>query len=602
MKTLKFDKKLFVILDKYSPTASMPLGKTLEKIISASGNAEMIVPVLGMQGMGKSTLINAILGESILPSTADETTCIPVEVKYGEKEYAEVHFKKSSKTIVIHTTEEMSEYVDNNYNKANEKNVERIVLFRKCDLLRSGMVIVDLPGVGSMTHENADTTNRYIQNLCTAIFVIPTTPTLRKVELIFIKGVWSQFTKAIFVQNEWGESKRELEDSVEFNSLQLKKVADELKTPYDGEITVVNAYNALAGKLSHNDEMVRSSKIDSLVSQLEGFAKNWDSLLETSVIEKAGSYIDSAIAEIDDRIIKIDMDEQALEEALRQEYEEFRRQNRALNTKIDGIKTWLRSQRSECDKQFSELSNKYAGKVSAEMTKVIEGGVTDGQALSKAFKDIQEVQGSDFANECFNIIMTFRNGLQDKMEELGELVSENPDMSFNAQSITRANRFKIEQLFAPLGGIGGGIGGIFAGSAVGGVVTAALTGTAIGAAAGPIGIVAGVIVGALCGVFGALLGNGAKAGVQHIDKSAAKKEVESKIDDIRKAYSSSINKKFIEMISNIEQKLNDIAEGTQKEEKNLLNRSINCEKPEADRSELNKDKATLEEIRICLQK
>ena len=90
--------------------------------------------------------------------------------------------------------------------------------------------------------------------------------------------------------------------------------------------------------------------------------------------------------------------------------------------------------------------------------------------------------------------------------------------------------------------------------------------------------------------------------VQHIDKSAAKKEVESKIDDIRKAYSSSINKKFIEMISNIEQKLNDIAEGTQKEEKNLLNRSINCEKPEADRSELNKDKATLEEIRICLQK
>ena len=85
------DKKLVAFLDQYSDTQES-VGTTLLRIIQNMDNAEVIIPVLGMQGMGKSTLINGLLKENILPNDADETTCVPVEVKFGTNECAVVHF------------------------------------------------------------------------------------------------------------------------------------------------------------------------------------------------------------------------------------------------------------------------------------------------------------------------------------------------------------------------------------------------------------------------------------------------------------------------------------------------------------------------------
>lgn len=601
MNNVLLNKKLFDLLDKYSDNQSFQLGKTLEKIISDSQNAEMIVPVLGMQGMGKSTLINAILGECILPSTADETTCIPVEVKYGENEYAEVYFQRKRNTVIIHSSEELSEYVDNNYNRANEKSVSRIVLYRKCELLRSGMVIVDLPGVGSLTNENAETTNRYIQNLCTAIFVIPTAPTLRKIELIFIKGVWSQFSKAIFVQNDWNESKREIRDSVDFNSMLLKQVSKEINAPFDGEITVVNVLNALKGKLDNNEELIHSSNIDGLILQLQKIAQNWNTMLDTSINQRTLYYIDASIEEIEQRINQLDMDEKELEEDLKAKYDEFHQQNERFKSRVKNIKVWINKKKTYCSSVFLELSEKYTGKISAEMTHVIDCGVFDGEALSSAFKNIQEEQGSDYANECFNVLMDFRNELEEEMEELVGCVDEENDFSFDIKDVNRASRFKFEQFFTPFGSIGGSIGGGFAGTAVGGVVTAALAGSAIGAAAGPIGVAAGIVVGIVCGVAGTFLGKGLKTGVEHLDKTKAKSMVDNQIIEIQKNYNESVNKKFNEMVNRIIKTLDGMLEKSREEEKRLLKESINNERPQTDRVEMTDDKKTLEEIRECLK-
>lgn len=126
----------------------------------------------------------------------------------------------------------MYEYVDNNSNPGNEKQVSRIVLYRKNDLLAKGLTIVDLPGVGSLTRANEETTNRYIKNLCTAIFVIPTVPTIRKTEAMFIKSVWSQFPIALFVQNRWANDTRQaVTESVQYNTMRLKQIAEQLNNP-----------------------------------------------------------------------------------------------------------------------------------------------------------------------------------------------------------------------------------------------------------------------------------------------------------------------------------------------------------------------------------
>lgn len=77
-----FDEKLVDLLNRYSDTQES-VGTNLLNVIKNSGKSEVIIPVLGMQGMGKSTLINGLLEDNILPNDADETTCVPVEVKFG---------------------------------------------------------------------------------------------------------------------------------------------------------------------------------------------------------------------------------------------------------------------------------------------------------------------------------------------------------------------------------------------------------------------------------------------------------------------------------------------------------------------------------------
>ena len=45
-----------------------------------------VLPVAGVQGCGKSTLLNAVLfGTPVLPIDADETTCVPAEVRYSPR-------------------------------------------------------------------------------------------------------------------------------------------------------------------------------------------------------------------------------------------------------------------------------------------------------------------------------------------------------------------------------------------------------------------------------------------------------------------------------------------------------------------------------------
>ena len=76
------DKRLLSLADKYIPQSAgtETSGDILQSLYNNLQNPEMLIPVLGLQGVGKSMLINGILKENAMPNEADETTCIPVEV------------------------------------------------------------------------------------------------------------------------------------------------------------------------------------------------------------------------------------------------------------------------------------------------------------------------------------------------------------------------------------------------------------------------------------------------------------------------------------------------------------------------------------------
>ena len=66
--------------------------KTLQQLREKLSSDTFKILVIGNFKNGKSTFINALLGQEILPAYAMPTTAINIETKYGEKPKAILHF------------------------------------------------------------------------------------------------------------------------------------------------------------------------------------------------------------------------------------------------------------------------------------------------------------------------------------------------------------------------------------------------------------------------------------------------------------------------------------------------------------------------------
>jgi hypothetical protein len=535
MELMKFlDTKLVDCLDRYSSTQES-VGSNLLKVLNKLENAEIIIPVLGTQGMGKSTLINGLLRENILPNDADETTCVPVEVKFGTEECAKVHFFDKTEVITVHTREELNEYVDNNYNPANEKHVANIELFRNNKMLENGLVIVDLPGVGSLTKENENTTKKYVENLCSAIFVIPTVPTIRKKEALFIKSLWSQFSKAIFVQNDWGETQAEKQESLEFNNKVLRDIAEELHNPYDNEIIIVNAYNAISGALRKDEKMFSDSNIMTLYDKIMQLSNNWETERKKVLVSRLRMSIECSKAFIQQKLAEIGKTREEIQIENDKKVESFNSDTIRLKEKVNSLKAYLREEEENMRDIASEKSSECAKKIRSEIYRVIDGGVYDGEKLSEAFSHIQEQEINDFANDITDIFLNIKFEVESKFDEISEIEFES-SMNVHSFSIETKESLKWEK--------GASVGLNLAGA---GLAT-------IAAATGPAGWVAyaiGVAVFGVCRLFGW----GVKKIKQNSRASEAKKQVAPLIEDLRNQLNDEMIAKYSELKSSCDSSL-----------------------------------------------
>lgn len=511
-KTFKTDNRIISIMNKYSGNSK--LGDLLSKITKKGKLDEIIIPVLGLQGMGKSTLINAILSENILPSEADETTCVPIEIKYGKDEKALVYFKDSKENLKIFTREELNEYVDNAYNPGNEKKVSHIVLFRDIEILKGGATIVDLPGVGSLTKENQETTMRYIKNLNTAIFVIPTTPTIRRREENFIKSVWMQFTSAIFVQNNFGETEREVLESVEFNTKVLENISNSINTNFNEEIIVVNAYDALLGKVNKDKNLIEESNIKKLTEKLSESVDNWNEKEEKNIENRIRLLINESKKQIKNYIYEASLSREQLSAKHKEEEEISKKSTEELEEKVEEIEELLDDKEYEVKKFARREARECAENIRINIFRLIDQGLVDGEILMEAFNQLQDDYISEVINKFFDLKEQIAADINKKIKELEEILNFENDFSVDPISFNCGDAFKYEKGLEAGFNIAGGIGGLLI----------------FGAFGGPVGIAIGIGV----SIVASLLGNKAKNTVTKKRGSETKKEIEKIIDRLEK--------------------------------------------------------------------
>lgn len=586
------DDAFLSVADRYAPLNDNPYQVQLKKELDNIANSKFLVPVLGIQGTGKSSLLNALLMDDlILPVDADETTAIPVEIHYSQEKDGAMEVYFSYKRDVIATTDpaELEQYVHNRYNAGNEKNVSHIIIYKDNELLKNNLVLVDLPGVGSLTPANVEVTMNYINRLSAAIFLLRTVPPITRPEQIFLRNVWPQLSKAWFVQNQWNdESLAEVEDGREYNRYVLEQIADQHHTEKDIDIKIINVYQALNAKLQQDSEADEASGMKDFRTFLQNISENWKALLEeqfhVSIVKlasKVKATIETKQAELnmttDELQAKYEVEERQYEDV----YKRNKRRIRDLESTISNYKMDLMDfASSESRAQMENLRN--------EMRRIIGSGVVDGALLNKAYQDNEAICAEDAMEKLSFHIIDIQREMKDAVEEL-EIKDEKGDFTKQG-SFERKKGFKGEKSLPYIANIGGGIGGAIATAKVGGMV-----GTAIG---GPVGTAVGAVAGLVVG-FGVYavsnwLGKKAKEGVGKIRQSYSLKDLESPLNQFRTNLQQTIEDILDEAFDDMESALQkfkraQLDEVEAEKRKNLASIKEHGQNIEAKKAQLTKD-------------
>jgi mitofusin 1 len=424
---------------------------------------EIIVPVLGVQGAGKSSFLNSILMEdNILPTDVDETTCVPVEVRYGDNvNQAIIYYLNDHKETV--NVEDLEKYVHNDYNKANHLQVSKIVLYNKSEVLKDNIVLVDLPGVGSLTPENQKTTLEYINKLVAGIFIIRTNPPITRTEKNFINALWPKLANTIFVQNKWNdESLEDANEAKEHNEGVLSSISYAHNQEKEVNVNIVNVYEAVKAKFTKDVVLYDKSGIVSVIEDIKNISKEYNKDLIATLNQKVYEALKNINNKIDTyKILSLN---ESNENNLQKE-----EKIKEIKLILSENKKKIRSCRSYADEEMeniiensSKIIRENIENLRLDLRRIVNKGIVDGNRLSLIYKEISDKAINNIMDDVLTLISNLIRNLNG---ELGDITVKGFDGTYeNISFFNKESSIKFEKsLPAALGvstGIVGTIGAI----------------------------------------------------------------------------------------------------------------------------------------------
>ena len=251
------------------------------------------VLVVGEYKQGKSSLVNALLNLNACPVDDDIATSVPTAVRYA-KEPSAVALRDPSdagdaaerETIPL---DRVAAYASEAGNPQNERGLTGIEIGVPRDLLSTGMILVDTPGVGGLASAHSAATLAALPTAMALVFVTDAARELTAVELDFLRTARATCPNVVCVLTkvdlypEWrrihGLDAGHLRDAgidapllpvstaLRFLSLRTKRAELDKESGYPGllaflEQNVIRGADILASRLAAHDQL-------SVVGQLE---------------------------------------------------------------------------------------------------------------------------------------------------------------------------------------------------------------------------------------------------------------------------------------------------------------------------------------------
>jgi GTPase SAR1 family protein len=176
--------------------------------------------VLGDMKRGKSTFLNALIGENILPSDVNPCTALLTVLRYGEEKKVTVHFKGDRSPEELDFAMFKTKYtIDPAEAKRLEESnnpafpdVDYAVVEYPLELLSKGIEIIDSPGLNDTEARN-ELSLGYLNNCHAVLFVLSATQPCTLGERRYLENyIKDRGLSVFFLMNAWDRVKESIID------------------------------------------------------------------------------------------------------------------------------------------------------------------------------------------------------------------------------------------------------------------------------------------------------------------------------------------------------------------------------------------------------
>ncbi|MBD5146741.1 MAG: dynamin [Ruminococcus sp.] len=552
------------------------IGETVEKV----ANDHFEVAIVGEFKRGKSTLINALLGQEVLPADVLPATATLNRVTYSETPYVMVEYKDGGTERV--DINKLADYVTKlSYeSELKAETVKQATVYYDTSFCRNNVDIIDTPGLND-DEQMTNVTLSILPEIDAAVFVISANSPFSQFEKEFLekKMLSSDMGRIIFAVNCFGTFSKEDEDRIvetvekrigSYVMEKAKAVMGEDSKEFAvykrkiGKPKVIGVYakKALMAKESGNAAMLEESNFPTFEKVLETMLTQERGVITLQIL--ANKIISSGSELINSIIIR--------ENSLMMETDEFMDKYTAAIEEIDDIRTKKRAEfvriNDAANKVFQGLQpilDSYWVQIEETAMKVIDAYPMSAEDLKKdklkiVYSKLTERIKENIENKAQLICEQIQNEINIALSDEAERLQSFEDEFF--ASVTRIREmFSVPQKRSRNGGvvdqiIGVSIGTVGAGGLFIGMREAGIKGALLGGAAGfagfyatfyaafslatVLGIAAGPVVLCIAAVAGLA---GTFTGKFSVDKLL----VQERIDKYKASFKQSVKKQFHEM-------------------------------------------------------
>ena len=555
--------------------------KSIADTIEKTANEHFEVAIVGEFKRGKSTLINALLGQEVLPADVLPATATLNRVTYSETPYVEVEYKTVEKETV--DINKLADYVTKLSYESEKRaeSVKQATVHYATDFCKNNVDIIDTPGLND-DEQMTNVTLSILPEIDAAVFVISANSPFSQFEKEFLekKMLTSDMGRIIFAVNCFGTFSKEDEDRIvetvekrigSYVMEKAKTVMGEDSKEFAvykrkiGKPKVIGVYakKALLAKQAHNEEMLKESNFPTFEAALERMLTQERGsitlqILATKIISSGSEIINSIVLrenslmmETDEFMEKYNAAIEEIDAIRTKKRAEFVRINDAANKVYDGLKPILDGYWSQIEETAMQVIDDYpmsADDLKRDKLKIVYAKLTE------QIKENIEYKAQIICEQIQNEINI---ALSDEAERLQSFEDE-----FFASVARIQEMFAVPQRHSRNGGIvdsiiGVAIGSVGTGGLFVGFREAGVKGALLGGASGFVGFCATFYAAAyLAGFLGiaaagpvtlCIMAIAGLAGTFTGKLSVDKLLVQERIDKYKNSFKNAVSKQFHEM-------------------------------------------------------